>query len=306
MAGAVVWLLLVSCPGIGGRVPESGIRDPDRFRVAVFPFSNEPGFAADVARALEPVSRFIRLDRSLVAAAVAGAGYTGSLNLTREEARRLGSVVGADALVLGTASFLDRGAGAGDAFVGLFLVDGRSGDLLRYKGVSVAAETVLAARSRALEAVRAEMSGWIDLCEAAATRRERIEAEQADPKGLVDLVARESWPGVSPPRFFKKPSPAMTPDGERALVTATVDVVVQFNSDGSYGPITIARWAGFGLDEAVVEAVRKSTFFPAMRDRKPVPARALLRYNFRVKTDPVGASRGPKETIASGVIHVLG
>jgi hypothetical protein len=291
----------------GPRTTDHGQRTTDddrRTRVAVLPFPGEPGFGDEVAQALDATGRFARLDGSLVAAAAAGAGYGGSLNLTRDEARRLGSVVGAAVLVLGTASIVDKGAGAGDAFAGLFLVDGGSGDLLRYKGVSATAETVAGARARALDAVRGEIAEWAGLCEAAAARRERGGAD-APPSDAVDFVAREAWPGVSPPRFFKRPSPAMTADGERALVSATVDVVVHFNADGTYGPISVVRWAGFGLDEEAVEAVRQAAFWPAMRDRKPVPARALLRFNFRVRTEPVGAV-APKESIARGVIHVLG
>jgi hypothetical protein len=256
-----------------------------------------------VAAALDASGAFARLDRGLVAAAATGAGYSGSLNLTREEARRLGAVVGAGVLVMGTASFLDRGTG--DAFVGVFLVDGRTGDLLKYKGITETGADVAEARARALEAIRAEVAGWPGFCAEAAARRERLGSEEAPPAGLVDFVARETWPGVSPPRFFKKPAPAMTADGERALVVATVDVVAQFNADGSYGPISVVRWAGFGLDEAAVEAVRRATFWPAMRDRKPVSARALLRFNFRVRTEPVGGGAA-KETIATDVAHVLG
>jgi outer membrane biosynthesis protein TonB len=41
------------------------------------------------------------------------------------------------------------------------------------------------------------------------------------------------------------------------------------------------RWAGYGLNEAVIATVRQLHFRPALRDGQPVPIRVLLRYNFR-------------------------
>jgi hypothetical protein len=48
----------------------------------------------------------------------------------------------------------------------------------------------------------------------------------------------------------------------------------------------VARWAGFGLDEATVNTVRQLHFFPAHRDGVPIPMRVLLRYNFRKPVGP--------------------
>jgi len=45
--------------------------------------------------------------------------------------------------------------------------------------------------------------------------------------------------------------------------------------------VEVARWAGFGLDEATVETVHRLHFFPAMRNGVAIPIRVLLRYNFR-------------------------
>jgi len=261
-----------------------------RRRVAVLAIPGESDVTNTVAAAIAAEPTFARLDLSLVGAAAAGAGYRGSLNLTLDDARRLGTVIGAEFLVLGTASILDLGDKGGDAFVGLFLVDGRSGELLRFKGISTKGSTLSESQERALEEVRAEISEWGTLCARAAADRGRS-GDLDERSERVDFVQRESYEGVTPPRFFKKPAPAMTAEAERAQVTATVDVVVEFNADGTFGNVSVVRWAGFGLDEATVEAVRRSTFWPAMRGRKAVPARALLRYNFRVRTEVVGAER---------------
>jgi hypothetical protein len=43
----------------------------------------------------------------------------------------------------------------------------------------------------------------------------------------------------------------------------------------------IVRWAGYGLDEAVTETVRRMNWRPATRGGKALPIRVLLRYNFK-------------------------
>jgi TonB family protein len=72
------------------------------------------------------------------------------------------------------------------------------------------------------------------------------------------------------------PETAATAEAE-----ATVDVLVELDEKGEVNRVEIARWAGFGLDEATIETVRQLHFFPAMRNGTPIPLRVLLRYNFR-------------------------
>jgi TonB family protein len=53
------------------------------------------------------------------------------------------------------------------------------------------------------------------------------------------------------------------------------------DSRGEVGRVQIARWAGYGLDQSVIDTVKQMHFFPAMQNEKAVPMRVLLRYNFR-------------------------
>ncbi len=83
------------------------------------------------------------------------------------------------------------------------------------------------------------------------------------------------------PRPFRRLRPAYPETADRAEAEATVDVLVDLDARGEVTNVEIARWAGFGLDEATVYSVRQMHFFPATRDDTPVPIRVLLRYNFR-------------------------
>jgi len=228
------------------------------------------------------------LDDALVDAAVRGGGYEGSTNLERGEARRLAMACGAEAIVLGVVSVVDRAADGrpptGDAFVALWLSDGTSGALLAYRSVAAAGDTRAVALARALGDVEARIRDWSDLVAAAGARRLGKTSDDPWDDDAVDFRAMpDGTAELVPPRFFRRPSPAFTEDADRMHAVATVDVVVQFNADGTYGPIEVVRWAGLGLDDAAVAAIRGATFWPARRHGKPVSAVALLRYNFRFR-----------------------
>lgn len=241
----------------------------------------ETAAVSDLLRASRDVSV---LDRDLVASALRGAAYDGSVNLERSEAKRLALVTGSELLVFPRAYFRDlRGDPAPEVevYVALFVADGRTGTLVRFRGASALASTRREAVATALGALRVEIEGIPSLARRLAD--ERSKEPTAAPAAALDLVRSELPAGARPPRFFRKPAPAVTLDAERARVTATVDLIVHFGDDGRFGPIEVARWAGFGLDDAAVEAVRSREFVPAAIAGRPVSSRALLRYTFRVR-----------------------
>ena len=87
--------------------------------------------------------------------------------------------------------------------------------------------------------------------------------------------------GVRPPRPYRRIKPHYPEQAAHDNVEAIVDVLVDIDAKGNAGHIEIARWAGYGLDESVINTVKQLHFFPAMRDGVPIPMRVLLRYNFR-------------------------
>jgi TonB family protein len=65
------------------------------------------------------------------------------------------------------------------------------------------------------------------------------------------------------------------------FVEATVDIEIEVDETGKLLKTEIVRWAGFGLDESVTDAIRKMNWRPASRNGKTLPLRVLLRYNFK-------------------------
>jgi TonB family protein len=77
---------------------------------------------------------------------------------------------------------------------------------------------------------------------------------------------------------------------------------VVVGADGKPVEIAVARPIGFGLDESAVDAIRKATFEPAIKDGKPVPVLLNMVFEFRIyskrtavesKPDPNQAPEAP-------------
>lgn len=288
--GLLAGLLVAACAAeacIGAGLAASPEFAP---RVAVLQLGEIAALRPLVARILAARGAVVAADK-LCDSAVRGVGYEGSLNPTKDEARRVAAAIGCEYFVLGTSSVVERENAdpekTWDAFAGLFLVDGRSGALVSYRGAQEFAGRRDQACTRLEAAVESEVSSWMARIELAESQR--LEKPAAAVRGeMLDLVGRpEGSADVIPPRFFARIAPKYTTDADRARADATVELLVEFLADGSYGRIDVVRWAGFGLTEATIDAVRATKFWPARRNGTPAPARALLRFNFRYREDAI-------------------
>src|SRR4029079_11817966 len=66
--------------------------------------------------------------------------------------------------------------------------------------------------------------------------------------------------GLRLPRPFRRLRPEYPDSAARAEAEATVDVLVDVGADGEVGDVQVARWAGFGLDEATIATVKQMHF----------------------------------------------
>jgi TonB family protein len=232
---------------------------------------------------------FALVNRAQARAAARGIGYTGSLNLSLAEARDLGAAVGCDFLIMGDAQTLRRSAfdraDYYEAYASLFFVSSRTGRLLLWEQPSVEAATAQAAEQamRAELAPRVERYAELLRTARAAERDEKLSATTRDPPVITDVSAADSADSaqVRAPRPYRRLQPAYPAPAAHMSAEATVDALVEIDADGEVGQVEIVRWAGYGLNEAVVATVRQMHFFPALRAGIPAPVRALLRYNFR-------------------------
>ncbi len=231
---------------------------------------------------------FELLDDDLVRTAANGAGYTSSLNFSRDEARALGQSFGCDFYVLGKALVARRLVAAGgeqfyfEALAGLFFVEVRTGKLILFSFESAKAQTESKAKDQLKEILK---QAWPRYAEAVIAARklhlaaiENIEPAEPAIEVLTDDLAAS---GIEQPFFFQRIKPDYTEQADLANVIATVELEAVFRDDGTVGDVEVVKWAGFGLDESAVATVKKLRFKSAERNGKKLTLKGLVRYNFR-------------------------
>jgi len=270
-----------------------------RLRVAIvgFKFSTENGKPIQLENALmEALRRDQRIsviDDTLVRPAVSGIGYSGSINMSKDEARKLGAAIGCDFFIVGKTEALSRSEhekeSHEEAYAAVMIVDGRSGVLQAFDFVSSKAASRDSALANVVKNLNERTQSYVDhmvnVKQAASDTRVQVSSntEQRNRELIEDIPPEGSRRSVGfmPPEFLNRVRPEYPAQADLADITATVEAMVVFKSDGQVGNIEITRWAGFGLEESSERAIRQLQFKPATRDGRPVNVRALIQYNFR-------------------------
>jgi hypothetical protein len=204
-----------------------------------------------------------------------------AFNLSLSDARQLAALVGCDFLILirsGTQrrADLDR-ADYFESFISFYLVSGRSGRLIKWALVSEKGSSEQEAERRIIQpSTEPDLVGSIR----DAWKNEAI--EPAPPR--LEEVPDDGTPAAKdfrPPVPYRKFKPEYTRAAYLYDIIATVEATVDLDERGLITRVEISRWAGYGLDESVIAAVRAMTWRPAERGGKPLPIRFLLRYNFK-------------------------
>ena len=282
-----------------GPVFDGAIASQTRLRVAIvgFKVTAEIGRSTQLENALvEALRRDQRvsvIDDSLVRPAITGIGYDGSINMSKDEARKLGAAIGCDFFIVGKTEALSRSDHENEshevAYAAIMIVDGRSGALQVFDFVSSKAATRENAISAVLKDLNERAQSYIDqmIQAGASASATRLEASSnSEPKNrepIEDIPADGSRRavGFTPPEFLNRVRPDYPPQADLADITATVEAMAVFRANGQVGNIEITRWAGFGLEESSERAIRQLKYKPATRDGRPINVRALIQYNFR-------------------------
>lgn len=263
-------------------------------RIAIVSLQGDQG--SEVTLLLEQVvSKFNPVDPDLTRRAVKGASYSGSLNMSRSDAKSLGESIGCDYYFAGLAKIVRRIGTRDDTYfeslAGVYLIETRTGRLVKFTMVRERAPTDSEASGKMLKSLKAHL---IDLEQAisAAFKRSQDEARTlppADALEVIDLEGGSTPLGVSAPVFYERLKPEYTDDAASIDLVATVEISAIFGTAGRVESSEVLRWAGFGLDESALATVRKLRFKPAMKQGKPISVRGLVRYNF--KKPPSAAER---------------
>ena len=277
-----------------------------RVPVAILDFGDAPtglNAAAAVRKDLREDSRLVLIDQNLATAAARGNGYQGSLNLTTEEARDIGAAIGCDFFIIGDAQTVARSpsnnANYFESYAAIFIVSARTGRLILWERQSekrdtgADAEQALLQTLASVDARRRYQSEILGAAEDEA--KERIANVESPPATIEVMSDDNNGKGdTREPRPYRRVKPAYPPAAAQAEIEATVDVLVDVDARGEIRHLEIARWAGYGLDQSVIDTVKQMHFFPALRDGVAIPMRVLLRYNFRHTTPEPSTSNPDK------------
>jgi hypothetical protein len=222
------------------------------------------------------------LDDSMAETAARSFSDINIYNLSTDEARNLGAAIGCDFFIVGKSETLRRASlyksDYYESYAALYLVSARTGRLVFWKLLTFEAENPAEAEKQLLASMEnpaAEIS--VKLKSSAQT-----EPNEAPPK-LPELPADNSPEAKNfrSPLPYRRIKPEYTNLANLYGVAATVDALIDLDEDGKISRIEIVRWAGYGLDEAVAETIRKMQWRAAERDGRTLPIRVLLRYNFK-------------------------
>ena len=95
------------------------------------------------------------------------------------------------------------------------------------------------------------------------------------PSGFEDLAA-----SVVSPTYKTHVKPKYPKSAQEAKKGGTVVLQLTINENGIPEEIVALTNLGFGLEEAAIEALKKSTFQPATQEGKPISKEVQTPYNF--------------------------
>ena len=226
--------------------------------------------------------RFKTLDMEMAAAAIKSAKPETPFNMTATDVRAAAAVIGCDTLVLLRSETLRRSSLENpeyyEAYLAVFVADGRSGQLMIWDLANFENDTAAAAEKRMGESTAAVARSVAERIANAANAKTNA-AIPARPK-MEEITADTVTGDLKPPIPYKRIKPEYPRAAYLYGVRATIEVEADIDETGQILRTAIVRWAGYGLDDAVVKAVRSMNWRPAYRAGKPLPMRVLLRYNF--------------------------
>ncbi|MGQ0540726.1 MAG: energy transducer TonB [Blastocatellia bacterium] len=227
-------------------------------------------------------SNFKINDPSMDLAAFGSLNIETPFNLTTIKSLEIGRVLGCDYFVLIKTGTQRRVSPElkdyFEAFAAIYLVSSRTGELVFWNLKSFPAESEPAAKRLLLSGASEPIN---TLSEKLRTIF-RSELTKASKEKIGEMPADGSSQsaGFRPPMPYKRVKPEYTSIAYLYDIQATVEIEADIAANGSIIETRVVRWAGYGLDESVTEAVRKMSWRPAEINGKSLPMRVLLRYNF--------------------------
>ena len=272
-------IVTAACISAAAAKPRLALLTPDNAALSI-------RYARGLERSLD--AEFRVLDPDLATSAYASLTIENPFNQTVESAKSIGTIIGCDHFILVKAETSRRSSSDRpsyfEASAFIFLANARSGRLEKFLLATKQAETAAAAEN-ALVTDADAIAGLIVSALRSAASVADTEYAMFDPDSKA----------MRPAMPYRRIKPEYTVTAFLYDVKATVDAEVSVDEKGTVRKIDIVRWAGFGLDEAVIDAVNKMNWRAGERNGKPLAMRVLLRYNFTKLDRDRPAASSPNE-----------
>jgi TonB family protein len=223
------------------------------------------------------------LDEQLARSAFDSFHLETPFNLSTEDSKKIAAAIGCDFIVLVRSSTLRRSSSERaeyyDANAAIFLVSRRTGRLSWFGLLQREAAKPETAVQQLLDEAGPAASLLIE--KIGATVNSELNEPPPPPLEEVPDAAAPAARNFRAPVPYRRVKPNYTADAAYYDIRSTVDVEVDLNADGSIAATRIVRWAGYGLERSVEQAVRSMNWRPAERNGKPLAMRFLVRYNFK-------------------------
>src|SRR5438552_2091345 len=187
-----------------------------------------------------PSNEFEIIDRELTKSAVRGAGYSGSLNMSRQESRDLGAAIGCDFYFIGEAQTLRRSASTRpvyyETYASIFLVSARTGRLILWERPSTNADWAEASQKQFTMILSFSGRHFVAAIRK-AQQEERAERTSAvsNTTPIIELLSdddNERSKDIQAPRPYRRLKPVYPDTAARSEIEATVDVLVDIDAQG--------------------------------------------------------------------------
>ncbi|MBI4750261.1 MAG: TonB family protein [Acidobacteria bacterium] len=212
-----------------------------------------------------------------------------NFNPHREEARQLGAALGCDFYLQGRVLSARRLTSTNESYFevrfSLFCIDARTGTLVTWRELKAQGPFPEHARAEAI--CETSRLATVVVHDFQVFRKQQI-SQLNDSSGdtVLDLRSGEVPEDVTLPIFLKRPRPTTTEAARDASIEAKIETEIVFGTTGKVEDIRIVRWAGYGLDEAVIQAIQSYSFKPATQNGVPVRIKLLAEFNFRRQEKP--------------------
>ncbi len=230
---------------------------------------------------------FVMVDETLSRSIFGAYNFDRPFNLSTTDAENVSAAIGCNFLVLINSGTYRRTSFEREkyfeSFATFFLVSARSGRLIFWKLSKFEEDSEELSEAKlfsSLGATSNELATSITAFDLKEISEQEVKIEE------LSEAENNRTKNFRPPMPYRRLKPEYTAAANLYKVLATVDVAVDIDANGNVLKTEVLRWAGYGLDESVIEVVKKMQWRPADRDGKPLAMRILLRYNFEnIETD---------------------